>query len=136
MKKLYRRKTNEIWNNQAVEILTLNLKTSSHFSPSWVILLFCWARYLSQIVLPFTQEYNSGKSFREIWIIICGYIQYNRDTGIQSRGSVWTLSLEYSFPVTEIEVSLKKISHLVLETSLSSKTIWYRKLMQKKNLFF
>ena len=97
-----RRKTNELWNNQAVEILTLNLKTSSHFSPSWVILLFCWARYLSQIVLPFTQEYNSGKSFREIWIIICGYIQYNRDTGIQSRGSVWTLSLEYSFPVTEI----------------------------------
>ena len=61
-----RRKTNELWNNQAVEILTLNLKTSSHFSPSWVILLFCWARYLSQIVLPFTQEYNSGKSFREI----------------------------------------------------------------------
>ena len=53
MKKLYRRKTNEIWNNQKVEILTLNLKTSSHFSPSWVILLFCWAKYLSQTVLPF-----------------------------------------------------------------------------------
>ena len=66
LKKLYRRKTNELWNNQAVEILTLNLKTSSHFSPSWVILLFCWARCFSQTVLPFTQEYNSGKSFREI----------------------------------------------------------------------